>query len=263
MARPRRPNEPSTYETEPEVPPELHRRFELIRAVIAERMTISEAARELSIARVNMQTLVHRAEAAIVESLQPRPTGPRPRPPAEKALEAEVERLQKENLKLKTQLQAADDMMGAAGEIIRHLRGLPPSRSSSTRSKKSPKPSGNDEDPEPATTSAATATTQEILRRALAQLTARASVAATAARALGVEAKTVRRWIERLANGEPLLRRRGGVRKPGPPAGQARVRELVRTLHGLIGAEALAHSVAGVSRRRRRAQARNADGPRA
>lgn len=147
MARPRRPNEPSTYEPQPEIPAELERRFEVVMDAIAGRITIVEAAEALSIARVNMQTMIHRAQAAIVESLQPRPTGPKPKPSAEKVLESEVERLQKENLKLKTQLQAADDMMGAAGEIIRHLRGLPPSQSSSPRSKRSRKSSGTDEDP--------------------------------------------------------------------------------------------------------------------
>jgi hypothetical protein len=147
MARPRRPNEPSTYEPQPEIPAELERRFEVVMDAIAGRVTVTEAAVELSIARVNMQTMVHRAQAAIVESLQPRPTGPKPKPPAEKVLEAEVERLQKENLKLKKQLQAADDMMGAAGEIIRHLRGLPPLSSSTPRSKRSRKSSVGDEDP--------------------------------------------------------------------------------------------------------------------
>src|SRR5262249_30740244 len=151
MARPRGPNEPSTYQAQPDIPPELKPRFEVIRAVLGERTTISEAARALSIARVNMQTLVHRAEAAIVSSLQPRATGPTARPASEKQLSSEVKRLQKENDKLKKQLQTADEMMAAAGEIIRALRGLTPttSRTSSPRSKRAPK-SSPEEDPEPA-----------------------------------------------------------------------------------------------------------------
>ena len=151
MARPRRPNEPSSYETQPEIPPDLRRRFETIRAVLGERTTISEAAKELGIARVNMQTLVHRAEAAIVSALEPRPAGPTPKSSTEKELETRVAQLEKENAKLTKQLQSADEMMMAAGEIIRNLRGLAPasSRSSSPRSKRSPK-TDPDEDPEPA-----------------------------------------------------------------------------------------------------------------
>ena len=72
MARQRRPDEPSSYQPQPEIPPELKQRFDVIRAVIGDRMTITRAAEELGIARVNMQTLVHRVEAAMVAALQPK-----------------------------------------------------------------------------------------------------------------------------------------------------------------------------------------------
>lgn len=150
MARPRGPNEPSTYQTRPDVPTTLQPRLNLIRAVIGERTTVSEAARELGIARVNMQSLVHRAEAAILSSMAPRPTGPTPKSEEQKQLEARIEKLEKENARLKTQLQAADDMMGAAGEIIRALRGMPPTKTSrmpSARSPLSTTTNEGDEDP--------------------------------------------------------------------------------------------------------------------
>lgn len=246
MARARGPNEPSTYQNQPAVPPEAKKRFDLIRAVIGERTTISEAAKELDIARVNMQTLVHRVEAAIVSALQPRSTGPAPKPQTEKQLETRVAQLEKENAKLKKQLQAADDMMMAAGEIIRSLRGLPPatSRTSSSRSKRSPqKPPSSDEDPE-------RAATESILRQALHRLTRTSRDDTRTARLLGVDVRTLRRWLARIANGTPLVRRRGGVRHAGPAASEQRVREIVRELHGLAGAASLARSVVGVSRRR-------------
>lgn len=245
MARPRRPNEPSSYESRPVIPPELQRRYDLIRAVLAERTTISEAAKELGIARVNMQTAVHRAEAAIVTSLEPRAPGKKAPPTHERILDAEVKRLLAENAKLKNQLQAADEMMGAAGEIIRHLRGLPPSssRTSSARSKRPPKPPSSDDEPERATLSS-------ILTPILTRLRVKCEGATRAARALGVDGKTLRRWLERLCAGEPIIKRRGGTMKPGPPEQEKRVRELVVSLHGLVGAEALAKSVSGVSRRR-------------
>lgn len=245
MARPRRPNEPSSYEPRPNVSPELQRRFELVRAVLGEKTTISEAADELGIARVNMQTLVHRAEAAIASALEPRPPGKKPQPTNERVLEAEVKRLMAENAKLANQLQAADEMMAAAGEIIRHLRGLPPSssRASSARSKKPPKPPKNDDEPERATLSS-------ILRPILTRLETTCDGVARAARAIGIDRKTLRRWLERLSLGEPLFKRRGGTMKPGTPEQEMRVREHVTSLRGMVGAESLARSVTGVSRRR-------------
>jgi hypothetical protein len=47
-----------------------------------------------------------------------------------------------------------------------------------------------------------------------------------------------------------MIRKRGGTRRAGPIETEDHVRSLVRDLHGLIGANALAHSVTGVSRRR-------------
>lgn len=239
MGRRRGPDETTSYATRPAVPPELQQRVDVIREVIGDRMTITRAAEELRIARVNMQTLVHRVEAAIIDTLQPKPPGPLPKPAAQAELEAKVQQLTKENEKLHRQLQAADDMMMAAGEIIRSLRGLPPesSRSSSPRSKRSAKQT-TDEDPEPA---------REILSRVLTRLR---TTRDARHRMLGLAGTTLRRWLTRLIAGEPMRGRRGGRRQPGPPSSEARVREIVGGLHGLAGAASLARSVDGVSRRR-------------
>lgn len=243
MARRRGPNEPTSYQTRPEIPTELQQRFDVIRAVIGDRMTITRAAEELGIARVNMQALVHRVEAAMLAALEPKRTGPVAKPAPQAELETKVKQLTKENEKLHTQLQVADEMMMAAGEIIRSLRGLPPesSRTSSPRSKRPPKPSSNDEDPE-------RATKRTILSRVLMRL--RTTRDARSARMLGLDGKTLRRWLSRLIADEPLRGRRGGVRRRGSPASELRVRELVESLHGLAGAASLARSVDGVSRRR-------------
>ena len=53
-----------------------------------------------------------------------------------------------------------------------------------------------------------------------------------------------------MAANAPLFKRRGGTMRAGPPDAEQRVRELVVELHGLVGADALSHSVLGVSRRR-------------
>ena len=130
------------------MPTALQPRFNLIRAVIGERTSTSEAARELGIARVNMQSLVHRAEAAILSAMAPRPSGPTPKSDEEKQLEARIQQLEKENARLKNQLQAADDMMGAAGEIIRSLRGMPPTKSQTSSAILRP-PTATDDDEDP------------------------------------------------------------------------------------------------------------------
>jgi len=162
MARRRGKNEPSTYQPRQSVPPEVADRVELVRAILAERLTISAAAEQLGIARVNMQTLAHRAEAAIIAALTPRPSGPPAKSTRERELEQQVKRLHKENAKLHEQRQAADDMMGAAGEIIRSLRGLPPRPSSRTSSPRSPRTSTakTDKDPESDLKSATAPTTK-------------------------------------------------------------------------------------------------------
>ena len=62
--------------------------------------------------------------------------------------------------------------------------------------------------------------------------------------------KTLGRWVGRLATSAPLVKRRGGTMRAGPPDAEQHVRDLVVDLHGLVGADALSHSVVGVSRRR-------------
>jgi transposase len=247
MARPRGPNEPSTYEPQPEVPPELTRRFDLVRAVLGQRLSITEAAQQLGIARNNMQSLVHRVETAIVTALQPRPAGKAPKPAHEKELEARVKKLEAENKKLHGQLLAMDEMLGAAGEIIRALRGMPPTSSSRVSSRTS-RGSGSrkkptSEDPEPASPIPIRAL------RSLAQIATTPELAGRAARVLGISITTFRRWLGRLALGDAIQHHRGGRRAAVTPATEHAVRIHVRQLAGLAGAASLARSVSGVSRR--------------
>lgn len=247
MAGKRRSGSKPSYHPRPAAPAtsEQERRVRLVRAVLAGEMTISEAAEQLGIARVNMQTLVHRAEAAMIEALAPRPPGPTPTPPAQAKLAAEVERLRAQNETLRRQLEAADAMMGAAGEIIRSLRGLPPRTSSprsksSSRSRKAQTPDKAGEDPEPATS---------VIATALARLTTMPELGSRTARLLGLARRTLSRYLQRLAAGQPLRRRRGGRARPVAEATAARVRTHVRALGGLVGAASLAHTIGDVSRR--------------
>jgi transposase len=210
-------------------------------------MSITEAAQQLGIARNNMQSLVHRAEAAIVTALQPRPTGKTPKPAHEKELEARVKKLEAENKKLQGQLHAMDEMLGAAGEIIRALRGMPPtsfSRASSRTSRGTgSRKKTSSEDPEPESPIPIRAL------RSLAQIATTPELAARAARLLGISITTFRRWLGRLAFGDPIQRHRGGRRAAVTAGTEQAVRAYVRRLAGLAGAASLARSVSGISRR--------------
>jgi hypothetical protein len=71
----------------------------------------------------------------------------------------------------------------------------------------------------------------------------------TAAASVGIHVKTLLRWRRRSASGQPLVAPRGP--EPRSIDGQTRQKamELARELRGLIGAEALAHRIGGLSRR--------------
>src|SRR5262249_31839233 len=153
------------------------------------------------IARVNMQTLVHRAEAALIEVLLPKPSGPTPIPESQKKLEAEVESLRSKNAKLENQLQNMDGLLGVAGNVIRGLRGMPPRKHNSPSRAQSPIRASTEseedpEDPDPAAVLAEMVMTMH-------------EHDARGARALGIGYSTLRRWLARAANREPLWRRRG------------------------------------------------------
>jgi hypothetical protein len=90
---------------------------------------------------------------------------------------------------------------------------------------------------------------ESALTRVLHGLASSASCTIQRASALGVTPSTLRRWLARIASGEPVMRRRGGVRAPVSADAEAALREQVKIMHGLVGAAALAHSVEGVSRR--------------
>jgi hypothetical protein len=84
---------------------------------------------------------------------------------------------------------------------------------------------------------------------ALCALLARGLNLRWSALGIGVHVSTASRWRRREARGEPLARRRGPRRRPLSVSVCSEATRLVREMHGLIGAEALRHSVAGLTRR--------------
>jgi hypothetical protein len=85
--------------------------------------------------------------------------------------------------------------------------------------------------------------------RALRALMARGLTLSWAARGIGVHASTASRWRSRAGRGEALARHRGPCPQALSDAARGQAAHLVQDTHGLIGAEALRHSVPGLTRR--------------
>jgi transposase-like protein len=223
-----------TYEPMPEIPEELQARYQVILAVLAGKLSVSEAARQLDLSRNHFQTVMHRALSGLIEGLAPRPTG---RPPTPK--DEEKERLHKENARLRDRVETIDRLMEVAGGILRGQVKLT-GRMREPRAKEKPGGDENDEDDPTRRLDAA----QALRRLGLTMVLAAALVGASCA--------TLRRWRARVRDGQPGVRARGpavGARRALPEVEQ-RVEAVVRETRGLLGADALRHRVPDVSRRR-------------
>ena len=84
---------------------------------------------------------------------------------------------------------------------------------------------------------------------ALCALHARGLTLQWSALGIGVHVSTVSRWRCRAARGQPLVRRRGPRSRTLSVTACSEAAQLVRDMRGLIGAEALRHSVPGLTRR--------------
>jgi transposase len=226
----------ASYLPTPTVPPELMPRLAAIIEVLAGLKTVSEAARSLGLSRNHFQTILHRGVLGLVGAITVK-TGGRPaKPPVIATLQRELKNLERENARLKRQTDSTERLLEVASGLL-HGRIRPTGRQ--RRSRKATGASGErgaDSDPD--------ARRRRVLEGVdeMRRLGLSAPIAAAIA---GVHAATVRRW-------------RAGVHRTAAPVpvrtcvSASAVREaesLVRRLHGLIGADALRHSVAGLSRR--------------
>ena len=224
MAKPRK-----SYTPAPQVPPEMSERLEMILEVLAGRRSVSEAARTLGMSRNHFQTILHRGLAGMVESITPLPSGRPGKPKEVLELQAQVERLKRENARLLEREGTTDRLLQAASGLLQGR--LRPARQ--VRTKKTA--AGGDEDEAEPRRDRRLAEIEQMRRCGLS--------ASFAARIAGVHEATARRW-------------RRGERRPSrrlcrlvDDKAHARASALVRTLHGQIGAEALRRSVANLSRR--------------
>ena len=227
-----------SYTPAPPLAPEQEQRLALVLEVLSGQRTVSEAARALGMSRNHFQTILHRGLAGLMQGIGPK-MGGRPAKPAELwALEEELTRLRRENEKLQDRVGSTDRLLEVASGLL-HGRIRATSR---TRQKKTKGGPGEKKRDEP---------DAERLRalQGAEEMSALGLSAAMAASVVGVHEATVRRWKRRERRGEPLVRPvRAGAERPAAPL-YKQTSELVRRLHGLVGAEALRRSVAGISRR--------------
>lgn len=220
------------YQPVPEVPAELRERYQTMLQVLSGALSVSEGARRLGLSRVRFQTLLHRGLKGMVSGLAPGEPGRPGKPAREVELEGKLERLERENERLRGRAEMIDRLLGVASGVIRgRVRAARP------RKTKGEEGSGDD-DPEHGEL--------RVRVEAESELRAAGLPAILACAVVGASLATLRRWRRRLALGAP------------PPAAEPsslaaglrqQVATLVRALRGLIGAEALRQAVPGVSRR--------------
>jgi transposase InsO family protein len=223
------PNEPppSTYTPSPEVPPELALRLAVILAVLSGEKSVSEAAREMNLSRNHFQSILHRSLAAMIAELAPKEPGRPAKPQAMRELAQRVKRLERENSRLKRRVEATNELITVAGELL-HGQRSPGQRRSRTKNVSSEA----DEEPEP----------HARLLAAVYRMHALGLHFARACWLVGLDPATIRRWRGQTFQPE---------RHPSHPtcATREKAETLVRSLNGLIGAAALSHGIEGLTRR--------------
>lgn len=224
----------SSYTPLPSVPAEQLPRLAAIVEVLAGLKSVSEAARSLGLSRNHFQTILHRAVLTLAELITPKKGGRPAR--ASTVLEVQLKKLQRENARLQRRVDATERLLEVAGGLLKG-RIRPTGRQRRTRSAASSNEHSDDSDP---------ATRCAAVLEAVAEMRALGLTQRLAAAIAGVDVATLRRW--RVRGSATAPHHPSCAQRIEPQAG-ARAEQLVRQLHGLIGAEALRHSVAGLSRR--------------
>src|SRR6266508_3134999 len=225
----------------PTVPTREVARTRVLLSVLHGQRTLTTAARELGLSRVQVQTLVHRGLRGFIEALGRKPAGRPRRPAPEAALREENARLRREAARWQRRVQTTDRLLEVASGL---LKGRVPMRGRATRtapSRRSGRSRESSDDPDGG----------ERRQRLVAarQLRALGLPASCAAAVVGVGEATVRRWAARVQTQQPLARPRGPRAMPLTAAVTETAATLVRDLRGLVGAETLRRSVPGLSRR--------------
>lgn len=227
------PRKPS-YEPSPRAHAEVLPRLAAVMAVLSGQKTVSQAARELGLSRNHFQTILHRAERQLIESVRLKPGGRPSRAEQVVRQQAELKQLKRQNAQLHKQVAATEQLLEVAGSLLRgrlrpSTRGRRSRKLSETRSER-----GSDSEPE--------RWRREVLHGA-EQMHRLGLTRREAAHLAGVDAATVWRW--RATARQPCA----AMTQAPVPEQVAQAEHLVRELHGLVGAAALAHGIEGLSRR--------------
>ena len=111
--------EKKNYTPLPAVPPEIAMRYETVMAVLSGELSVSEGARRLRLSRNHFQTLMHRTQSLVIESLVPKAGGRPATPEREKQLQRDLERLEAENVRLRRRVETTDQILGVASGLLR------------------------------------------------------------------------------------------------------------------------------------------------
>ena len=107
-----------TYTPMPAVPPEVAVRYQTMLAVLSGELTVSEAARRLSLSRNHFQSLMHRALGSLIQGLGAHRSGRPSRPEEEKRLREEAEQLRQENERLRQRAETTDRILEVASGLL-------------------------------------------------------------------------------------------------------------------------------------------------
>lgn len=230
---------------------EGRRRYVVMQRVQAGEMSVTDGARDLGISRVRFQTLLHRGLAAMVAAVEPKPAGRPAVDPQTVRLRRELERCRREKERLQARLGKMEQILELAADVmsrrIAQSRGQPHAgrsrggKNSSAAAAVRRGARSDDEEPE----RGAWANAQDAL--AMRRNGLRPPLVAAL---LAVSSRTVRRWTRRAALGHKPCGRRGPAAVHAlDPERRRTAEDLVRRLHGLVGAESIRHSIDGISRR--------------
>lgn len=236
---------PPSYTRAPTLEPEQTGLYTMVLRVLSGQVTVSEAARELGMARNHFQSWMHRAQAGLIAGITPRPPGRPTSPLPDRSLTKRHEQLEQENERLRSQLQRQSELMLAAGQLMREQLGRPSARRGQSRTRRPAKAGGNEDDEAPESVEA---TLLQLVGCAGAGVSWRHLSSWT-----GRSESTLRRWRARRGKGVPAVTRPSTRRRPSlrerAPERARQVEALVVASHGLLGADALRRASAGVSRR--------------
>jgi len=222
-----------SYTPSPEVPKELMPRLAAVVEVLAGMKTVSQVARELGLSRNHFQSILHRSLLAMVKSISPKAAGRPAKPEDLSELQQRLKKLERENGRLKKRVDATDKLLEVAGQL---LHGRTPAGMRQRRTRK--KTEGGSE----AASESEPEERHAHILDAVDEMHRLGLTRSRAARLTGYDVSTLRRW------------RCCPVRGPSrsqtvAPSVRQHAEQAVRELHGLVGAAALSHSVAGLSRR--------------